>query len=195
VNLHLQVKGVRITTGTIVDATIIHAPCSTKNRDQSRDPEMHQAKKGKNWYFGMKAHVGVDSKTKIIHTAVVTAANVSDAAALPDLLHGEETRVRDDGAYQGQTDVIRECAPRARDFTQRRCRYKTEIVDEVAWAKNRTKSKVRAKVEHVFQVLKLRFGFVKVRYRGLKKSAHRLFVTSTLVNLFVARKKLLLARV
>jgi IS5 family transposase len=195
VNLHLQVKGVRITTGTIVDATIIHAPCSTKNRDQSRDPEMHQAKKGKNWYFGMKAHVGVDSKTKIIHTAVVTAANVSDAAALPDLLHGEETRVRDDGAYQGQTDVIRECGPRARDFTQRRCRYKTEIVDEVAWAKNRTKSKVRAKVEHVFQVLKLRFGFVKVRYRGLKKSAHRLFVTSALVNLFVARKKLLLARV
>jgi IS5 family transposase len=117
--------------------------------------------------------VGVDSKTKIIHTAVVTAANVSDAAVLPDLLHGEETRVWGDGAYQGQTEVIRACAPRARDFTQRRCRYKTEIVDEVAWAKNRTKSKVRAKVEHVFQVLKLRFGFVKVRYRGLKKNAHR----------------------
>ena len=93
VNLHLQAKGVRITTGTIVDATLIHAPSSTKNREQSRDPEMHQAKKGKNWYFGMKAHVGVDSKTKIIHTAVATAANVSDVAMLPDLLHGEETRV------------------------------------------------------------------------------------------------------
>jgi IS5 family transposase len=126
---------------------------------------------------------------------VVTAANVSDAAVLPDLLHGEETRVGGDGAYQGQTEVIRECAPRARDFTQRRCRYKAQIVDEVAWAKNRTKSKVRAKVEHVFQILKLRFGFVKVRYRGLKKNAHRLFVTSALVNLFVSRKKLLLARV
>ena len=138
VNLHLQAKGVRITTGTIVDATLIHAPSSTKNREQSRDPEMHQAKKGKNWYFGMKAHVGVDSKSKIIHTAVATAANVSDVAMLPDLLHGEETRVWGDGAYRGQTEVIRECAPRARDFTQRRCRYKGQIVDEVAWAKNRT---------------------------------------------------------
>jgi len=193
VNLHLQAKGVRITTGTIVDATLIHAPSSTKNRDQSRDPEMHQAKKGKNWYFGMKAHVGVDSKSKIIHTAVATAANVSDGAMLPDLLHGEETRVWGDGAYQGQTEVIRECAPRARDYRQRRCRYKGQIVDAVAWAKNRRKSKVRAKVEHVFQVMKLKFGFVKVRYRGLKKNGHRLFVTCALVNLFVSRKKLLLA--
>ena len=193
VNLHLQAKGVRITTGTIVDATIIHAPSSSKNRDQSRDPEMHQTRKGKQWYFGMKAHVGVDSKTKIIHTAVATAANVSDVAILPDLLHGEETRVWGDGAYQGQTEVIREGAPRAQDYTQRRCRYKGQIVDEVAWAKNRTKSKVRAKVEHVFQVMKLKFGFVKVRYRGLKKNAHRLFVTCALVNLFVSRNKLLLA--
>jgi IS5 family transposase len=193
VNLHLQAKGVRITTGTIVDATIIHAPSSTKNRDQSRDPEMHQAKKGKQWYFGMKAHVGVDSKTKLIHTAVATAANVSDVAILPDLLHGEETRVWGDGAYQGQTEVIRHGAPRAQDYTQRRCRYKGQIVDEVAWMKNRTKSKVRAKVEHVFQVMKLKFGFVKVRYRGLKKNAHRLFVTCALVNLFLSRKKLLVA--
>ena len=193
VNLHLQAKGVRITTGTIVDATLIHAPSSTKNREQSRDPEMHQARKGKNWYFGMKAHVGVDSKTKIIHTAVATAASVSDVAILPYLLHGEETRVWGDGAYQGQTEVIHECAPRAQDYTQRRCRYQGQIVDEVAWAKNRTKSKVRSKVEHVFQVMKLIFGFVKVRYRGLKKNAHRLFVTCALVNLFVSRKKLLLA--
>ena len=96
---------------------MIHAPSSTKNREQSRDPEMHQAKKGKNWYFGMKAHVGVDSKNKIIHTVVATAANASDAAVLPDLLHGEETRVRGDGAYQGQTEVIRETSPRALDFT------------------------------------------------------------------------------
>ena len=191
VNLHLEGKGVRITTGTIVDATIIPAPSSTKNREQKRDPEMHQTRKGKQWYFGMKAHVGVDSKTKIIHTAVATAANVSDVAMLPDLLHGEETRVWGDGAYQGQTEVMRECAPRARDFTQRRCRYKGQIVDEVAWAKNRTKSKVRARVEHVFQVMKLKFGFVKVRYRGLKKNAHRLFVTCALVNLFVSRRKLL----
>ena len=114
VNLHLQAQGVRITTGTIVDATILHAPTSTKNREQQRDPEMHQTKKGKQWYFGMKAHVGVDSKTKIIHTAVATAANVADSAVLPDLLHGEETRVWGDQAYRGQTEVIRECAPQAR---------------------------------------------------------------------------------
>ncbi len=137
--------------------------------------------------------MGVDSKTKIIHPAVATAANVFDVAILPELLHGEETRVWGDGAYQGQSEVIRECAPRAQDFSQGRCRYKGQIVDKVAWAKNRTKSKVRAKVEHVFQVMKLQFGFVKVRYRGLKKNAHRLFVTCALVNLFVSRKKLLAA--
>jgi IS5 family transposase len=170
VNQHLQEKGVRITTGTIVDATIIHAPSSTKNREQKRDPEMHQTKKGKQWYFGMKAHVGVDSKTKIIHSAVVTAANVADAVVLPELLHGEETRVWGDQAYRGQTEVIRQGAPRAQDCTHRRYRYK-DRVDEIERMKNRTKSRVRSKVEHVFQVLKLQFGFVKVRYRGLMKNA------------------------
>ena len=138
-NLHLQARGVRITTGTIVDATILHAPTSTKNREQQRDPEMHQTKKGNQWYFGMKAHVGVDSKTKIIHTAVATAANVADSTVLADLLHGEETRVWGDQAYRGQTEVIRECAPRAQDHTHRRYRYKNGI-DEEERAKNRTKS-------------------------------------------------------
>src|SRR5262249_9634204 len=135
----------------------------------------------------------VDSKTKIIHTAVATAANVSDVAVLPDLLHGEETRGGGGGGYQGETEGVRECGPRAQEFYQRRWRHKHQNVDWAAWAKNRTKSKVRAKVEHVFQVMKLTFGFVKVRYRGLKKNAHRLFVTCALVNLFVSRKKLLLA--
>ena len=190
VNLHLQKKGVRITTGTIVDATIIHAPSSTKNREEQRDPEMHQMKKGNQWYFGMKAHVGVDSKTKIIHSAAVTAAHVADATVLPELLHGEETRVWGDQAYRGQTEVIREAAPRARDCTHRRYRYKNRI-DEVERAKNRNKSRIRSKVEHVFQILKLKFGFVKVRYRGLKKNANRLFAACALVNLFLARKKLL----
>jgi IS5 family transposase len=190
VNLHLEKKGVRITTGTIVDATIIHAPSSTKNRDQQRDPEMHQTRKGKDWYFGMKAHVGVDSKHKIIHSAVVTPANVADSAVLGELLHGEETRVWGDGAYQGQTEVIHQHAPRARDCTQRRCRYK-DRVDRVEREKNRAKSRVRSKVEHVFGVMKLKFGFTKVRYRGLKKNANRLFATCALVNLFLVRKKLL----
>jgi len=192
VNVHLQARGVRITTGTIVDATILHAPGSTKNREQRRDPEMHQTKKGKQWYFGMKAHVGVDSKTKIIHTAVATAANVADATVLADLLHGEETRVWGDQAYRGQTEVIREHAPLAQDHTHRRYRYKNGI-DEQERAKNRTKSSVRSKVEHAFQVMKVKFGFVKVRYRGLKKNAHQLFVICGLVNLFLSRKKLLLA--
>jgi IS5 family transposase len=189
VNLHLQAKGVRITTGTIVDATILHAPTSTKN--QQRDPEMHQTRKGKQWYFGMKAHVGVDSKTKIIHTAVATAANVADSRVLPDLLHGEETRVWGDQAYRGQTEVIRECAPQAQDCTHRRYRYK-DRVDEVERAKNRIKSTVRSKVEHVFGVMKLKFGFVKLRYRGLKKNANQLFAVCGLVNLYLLRKKLLL---
>jgi Transposase DDE domain len=135
---------------------------------------MHQTRKGKQWYFGMKAHVGVDSKTKIIHTAVATAANVADSAVLPDLLHGAETRVWGDQAYRGQTQVSRECAPQAQDCTHRRYRYK-DRVDQVERAKNRTKSTVRSKVEHVFGVMKLKFGFVKLRYRGLKKNANQLF--------------------
>src|SRR6202521_4666090 len=192
VNFHLQSRGIKITTGTIVDATIIHAPSSTKNREQKRDPEMHQTRKGKQWYFGMKAHVGVDSKSKLIHAVVATPANVADSRVLPDLLHGEETRVWGDQAYRGQTEVIQECAPRAQDHTHRRYRYKNGI-DEEERAKNRTKSSVRSKVEHVFQVMKLKFGFVKLRYRGLKKNAHQLFVICGLVNLFLSRRKLLTA--
>src|SRR6266403_4681322 len=130
VNLHLQAKGVRITTGTIVDATIIYAPSSTKNRDQSRDPEMHQARKGKQGYDGVKAHVGVDSKTKLIHSVVATAANAADCTMLPHLLHGAETRVWGDQAYRGQGEVLREHAPHALDFTHQRYRYKHHI-DEV----------------------------------------------------------------
>jgi IS5 family transposase len=190
VNRYLEGKGVRITTGTIVDATIIHAPSSTKNREQKRDEEMHQTKKGKQWYFGMKAHVGVDSKTKLIHSVVATPANVADATVLPALLHGQETRVWGDQAYRGQTAVIHACAPNAKDFTNQRYRYQDQV-DEVARRKNRVKSKVRSKVEHVFGVMKLKFGFVKVRYRGLAKNAHRLFVASALVNLFRTRHRLL----
>ena len=190
VNLYLQSKGVKITTGTIVDATIIHAPSSTKNREQKRDPEMHQTKKGNQWYFGMKAHVGVDSKTKLIHSVVATAANVADSVVLPELLHGEETKVWGDQAYRGQTEAIREVAPEAQDMTHKQYRYKDRI-DEIERAKNRTKSRVRSKVEHVFGVMKLKFGFVKVRYRGLKKNANRLFATCALVNLFLVRRTLL----
>ena len=187
---YLEAQGLRISRGTIVDATIINAPSSTKNASKTRDPDMHQTRKGQQWYFGMKAHVGVDSRSKLIHSVAATAANVADSTVLPDLLHGDETRVWGDQAYRGQEQAIRDAAPQARDFTNRRYRYKHRI-DEVERAKNKTKSRVRAKVEHVFAVLKLKFGFTKVRYRGLDKNAHRLFVTCALANLFLARRHLL----
>lgn len=189
VHQYLESHGIKVGTGTIVDATIINAAPSTKNRDGRRDPEMHQTKKGNQWYFGMKAHVGVDSTTKLIHAVVATAANVHDSVCLPDLLHGEETRVWGDSAYQGQTAVIHDCAPQAQDFTSRRYRYK-DRVDEVERAKNRTKSRVRAKGEHPFHVIKCVFGFVKTRFKGLAKNAHRLFVTCALTNLYLMRGKL-----
>src|SRR5215469_3005900 len=122
VQRHLAAKGLKVATGTIVDATIINAPSSTKNADKARDPEMHQTKKGNQWYFGMKAHFGVDSRSKLIHAAVVTPANVADSKVLPDLLHGNETRVWGDQAYRGQRAVIQH-APRAQDFVNRRYRH------------------------------------------------------------------------
>ena len=190
VHMHLQARGVMVTTGTIVDATIIDAPSSTKNADGARDPEMHQTRKGQQWYFGMKAHLGVDSKTKLIHAVVATAANVHDATVLPDLLHGRETRVWGDQAYRGQRQVISEYAPNAKDFTNRRYRY-CGVVDEREKARNRNKSRVRAKVEHSIGVVKRVFGFTKVRYRGLAKNANRLFMTCALANLFIVRRRLL----
>jgi len=192
VQVHLQARGLKVATGTIVDATIINAPSSTKNAANARDPEMHQTRKGQQWYFGMKAHLGVDSKTKLIHAVVATAANVHDATVLADLLHGEETRVWGDQAYRGQGEVIRAHAPNAKDFTNRRYRYRG-VVDEAEKARNRNKSKVRAKVEHSIGVIKRVFGFAKVRYRGLAKNAHRLFVTCALANLFIARHRLMRA--
>ena len=190
VQRHLAANGLKVATGTIVDATIIAAPSSTKNAQKARDPEMHQTKKGNQWYFGMKAHLGVDSRTKLIHAAVATPANVADSTMLPELLHGRETRVWGDQAYRGQRAVIRRTAPRAQDFVNRRYRHRG-VVDEVERAKNRTKSKVRAKVEHPIGVIKRVFGFAKVRYRGLNKNAHRLIVTCALANLFTARRHLL----
>src|SRR6201982_137857 len=190
VQRHLADKGLKVATGTIVDATIINAPSSTKNAEKARDPEMHQTRKGNQWYFGMKPHLGVDSRSKLIHAVAATPANVADSTVLPDLLHGHETRVWGDQAYRGQRAVIRQHAPKAKDFTNRRYRHRG-VVDELERAKNRTKSKVRARVEHAIGVIKRLFGFAKVRYRGLKKNTHRLLVTCALANLFMARRYLL----
>jgi len=189
VNEYLRVNGIKIANGTIVDATIINAPSSTKNRSGERDPEMHQTAKGNQWYFGMKAHIGVDSKTKLIHTILASAANVADSDALPYLLHGGETRVWGDQAYRGQKAAMRAAAPRARDFTNQRYRQGSRI-DEQIKARKRTKSRVRAKVEHSIDVIKRVFGFQKVRYRGLAKNLHRLEVSAALANVFMMRRRL-----
>jgi transposase, IS5 family len=189
VNHYLEDRGIRIGTGTIVDATIIHAPSSTKNATGTRDPEMHQTRKGNQWYFGMKAHIGVDSKEGIVHSLCSTAASVADKHMLADLLHGQERKVWGDGGYQGQGEAIRQAAPRAQDMTSRRTRYK-HVIDQLQRRKNRTKARIRAKVEHPFRILKRVFGFVKVRFRGLKKNHHHLCAAFALVNLYQHRKRL-----
>lgn len=187
----LQDHGLKVGTGTIVDATIIGAPSSTKNADKARDPEMHQTRKGQQWYFGMKLHIGVDSRTGLAHSAVVTAANIHDKHPLPELLHGHERRVYGDSAYASQKELIERKAPKAKDFTNQRVRNRQGEVNEVQRAKNRNKSKIRARVEHVFGVVKKLWGLTKVRYRGLHKNATRAFTALALANIYLSRGKLM----
>ena len=190
VNRYLQSRGLKVSTGTIVDATIISAPSSTKNEAKQRDPEMHQTKKGNQWHFGMKGHIGVDSKTGLIHSAAVTPANTHDSQVLEHLLHGNETRLWGDSAYAGQGEKIKTKAPKALDFTNEKG-HRNAPLTEKQKAKNRTKSKVRALVEHPFLTIKQLFKFTKVRYKGLRKNAHRFFVACGLANLHRARRFLL----
>jgi len=190
VNVYLRENGVKIAGGTIVDATIISAPSSTKNAAKARDPEMHQTKKGNVWYFGMKAHIGVDSRTKLIHTLVTTSANVHDSRILPDLLHGNETRVWGDSAYAGQSEAIRAKAPNARAFINKRA-YRNRPLTDADRETNRRKSSVRSHVEHRFGIIKGLFGFRKVRYRGLAKNTNRLNVLCALANMVTQKTRLL----
>jgi len=180
----LLANGMRLSGGTIVDATLIAAPPSTKNKDKSRDPEMHQTKKGNEWYFGMKLHIGADSKTGLVHSASVTAANVHDSNEVPNLLHGGETRLYGDSAYRGkaQRERLKVIAPKAKDFTNKRA-YKNRPLTEADKATNRRKSSVRSKVEHPFLTLKRFWGFAKVRYRGLAKNANRAFAMLAMLNI------------
>jgi IS5 family transposase len=189
VGRYLQERGIRVSSGTIVDATVISAPMSTKNASGKRDPEMGHAKKGLQWYFGMKAHVGVDKKYKLIHAVVASGANVRDCVLPPELLHGRETHVWGDCAYTGQIEVIEALAPEAKDLTQKRgkgYRYLTPRQRIL----NRARSRVRARAEHAIGVFKRIFQFTKVRYRGLVKNAHRLFVACALANLYIVRHRL-----
>ena len=190
VGQELQARGFKLNTGTIVDATIIGAPSSTKNADKARDPEMHQTRKGQQWYFGMKLHIGVDSQSGLTHSAVVTAANVHDKHPLPDLLHGQERRVYGDSAHASQKKLITSKAPQAKDFTNQRVK-KGGIVDEGIKGKNRNKSRIRSRVEHVFGVVKRLWGFGKVRYRGLAKNATRAFTALALANIYLSRQRLM----
>ena len=185
----LQASGLKVGTGTIVDATIIAAPSSTKNAEKQRDPDMHQTRKGKQWYFGMKLHIGVSKDTGLVHSAVVTAANVHDKHPLPDLLHGEEREVFGDCAYSSQRGLIASKAPAAHDMTNKRVRKDSPTAGFERLV-NRVKSKVRSRVEHVFAVVKRLWGFNKVRYRGLEKNATRSFVALGLANIYLARKRL-----
>jgi IS5 family transposase len=180
----LLANGMKLCGGTIVDATLIAAPPSTKNRDQSRDPEMHQSKKGNEWHFGMKVHIGADSQTGLVHSASVTAGNVHDSQELPNLLHGGETRLYGDSAYWGekQRERLKQIAPRAKDFTNKRA-YRHRPLSDADRQTNRRKSSVRAKVEHPFLTLKRIWGFAKVRYRGLAKNANRAFAMLAMINL------------
>jgi len=179
----LQANGLKLSGGTIVDATLIAAPPSTKNEQQSRDPEMHQSKKGNQWYFGMKLHVGVDSQSGLVHSASVTSGNVHDSHELPNLLHGQESRLYGDSAYRGekQRERLKQIAPKARDFTNKRA-HKNRPLSEADKQTNRRKSAVRSIVEHPFLTLKRLWGFAKVRYRGLAKNANRAYAMLALIN-------------
>jgi len=195
VNDVLRGKGLMLKAGTVVDATLISAPSSTKNSRGERDPEMHQAKKGNQWHFGMKAHIGVDAESGLVHTVRGTAANVNDVVEANSLLHGQETDVFADAGYQGAgkrpdatDDVNWHVAMRP---GKRRALDKSDPVDRLVDQIERIKASVRAKVEHPFRVVKRQFGHVKVRYRGLKKNTAQLMTLFALSNLWMVRWKLL----
>ena len=189
VNAHLADKGVRVKTGTIMDATIIAAPSSTKNKEGKRDPEMHQTKKGNEWHFGMKGHIGADSQSKVVHSVEVTAANMHDSRVIESLLHGEEKRGYGDSAYSSQKQRIHRKASEAKDFTQSKSHRNRPLSDQDR-ERNRTKSRIRSRVEHVFGVIKNIFGFRKVRYRGLSKNKTRFIINVALANIYLHRKRL-----
>ncbi len=188
VNRVLRHKGLLLQKGTIVDATIISAPSSTKNADGERDPEMYQAKKGEQWYFGMKLHVGVDADSKVIHSIDVTSADVHDGNCIANLLHGEEEAVWGDQSYAGRSDVIAAHAPNAKDLTNRRVRW--HDTEHPERPRNRRKSKVRAKVEHPFMTIKRIFGLSYTRLKGMAKNTNRLYVTCAMANLHRLRWRL-----
>jgi transposase, IS5 family len=194
INATLAAKGLMLKTGTVVDATLIAAPSSTKNSTGERDPEMHQTKKGNQWHFGMKAHIGVDAESGLVHTVIGTAANVNDVTQGHGLLHGEESVVFADAGYQG--------AAKRREATgvgwhvamrpgKRRALDKNSPWGSLLDKAEQLKASVRAKVEHPFRVIKCQFGFTKVRYKGLAKNTAQLMTLFALSNLWMTRRHLM----
>jgi len=194
INGTLAKRGLLLKTGTVVDATLIAAPSSTKNSTGERDPEMHQAKKGNQWHFGMKAHIGVDADSGLVHTVVGTSANVNDVTQGHALLHGEEVEVFADAGYQGAdkrpeaTGVKWHIAMRP---GKRKVLNKATKLGALLDNIEKLKASVRAKVEHPFRVIKRQFGFTKVRYRGLAKNTAQLVTLFALSNLWMARRALI----
>ena len=194
VNLLLGAKGLMLRSGTVVDATLISAPSSTKNASGERDPEMHQSKKGQQWFFGMKAHIGVDADSGLVHTVRGTSGNVNDVVEANSLLHGQETDVFADAGYQGAHK-----RPDAKEDVQwhvamrpglRKLLDKADPMDALTDQVERIKASIRAKVEHPFRVIKRQFGHVKVRYRGLAKNTAQLHTLFALANLWMVRRRL-----
>jgi IS5 family transposase len=189
VSAHLEDKGALLRGGTIMDATLIAASPSTKNKDGRRDPEMSQSKKGNQWYFGMKAHIGVDARSGLVHTAGVTTGKVHDAKVMDELIREDDRAVYGDKGYVN--DAKRQRAERAGVLWA--VKEKAKPGRELSRAqrrRNRKFGKVRAKVEHVFRVLKCQFGYRKVRYRGIAKNGAQVFALLALANLFLARRQL-----
>jgi len=188
INSLLAERGLFVGKGTIVDATIIHAPSSTKNAEKERDPEMHQTRKGKQWYFGMKMHTGTDAESGLVHTIEATAANVHDANVLGQLLHGEEQALYGDSAYHSKQ--LKELAERAGlQFNVNQRGFKDRPLTQRQKARNRRLSRVRAVVEHPFLVVKRLWGHAKVRYRGLAKNLAQMYTLFGLANLYRVRKR------
>jgi IS5 family transposase len=193
INTYLTDKGLLLRQGTIVDATIIHAPSSTKNAAKTRDPEMHQTRKGQQWYFGMKAHIGVDVESGLTHTVTTTAANVADVAEVAELLHGKEKTVYADAGYTG---AEKRAPKRGRKWYIAAKRGKIKAMPE-GELKEATKdleyikAAVRSKVEHPFRVIKRQFVYQKVRFKGLAKNTAQIQTLFALSNLWMMRRTLL----
>lgn len=190
INSYLVESGIRISNGTIVDATIIAAPSSTKNKEKSRDPEMHSTKKGNQYYFGEKIHIGVDEESGAIHSVAVTAANVHDIEMMDEMIREDDKTARGDSGYRGIEKRTRHKGVRFEISMMRgkRRKFKGTVIDTI----EKLKSGIRAKVEYPFRILKVQFQYSKVRFKGLFKNAQAAYIKCGLVNLYQFRKFLLL---